>query len=145
MKKADLKQELYTKIKDGVEYERFHNAVKNDPTNVLRYVDEKENDKLFGTKQTHPFYYYPNTQDRFRTEIDEAKNVLAMFDVPAYKFVGTNDIDELRSMMYGIEHGLLKVIKNRKLIKDIFNNEEKSLEDKAEELHRLYLECKSKM
>ena len=68
-----------------------------------------------------------------------------MFDVPAYKFVGTNDIDELRSMMYGIEHGLLKVIKNRKLIKDIFNNEEKSLEDKAEELHRLYLECKSKM
>ena len=137
--------ERYTKIKDGVEYERFHNAVKNDPTNVLRYVDEKENDKLFGTKQTHPFYYYPNTQDRFRTEIDEAKNVLAMFDVPAYKFVGTNDIDELRSMMYGIEHGLLKVIKNRKLIKDIFNNEEKSLEDKAEELHRLYLECKSKM
>lgn len=45
-----------------------------------------------------------------------------MFNVPASKFVGLSDIDELRSMMYGIEHQLLDVIEDRKLIKAIFNN-----------------------
>ena len=53
-----------------------------------------------------------------------------------------NDIDELRSMMYGIEHHLLEVIKDRKFIKAIFNDVGKSLEEKANELHELYLSCK---
>lgn len=65
-----------------------------------------------------------------------------MFNVPASKFVGLSDIDELRSMMYGIEHQLLNVIEDRKLIKAIFNNAGKSLEEKANELHELYLSCK---
>ena len=40
-----------------------------------------------------------------------------MFNVPAYKFVGSSDIDEQRSMMYGIVHQLLNIIEDRKLIK----------------------------
>ena len=51
-----------------------------------------------------------------------------MFNVPASKFVGLSDIDELRSMMYGIEHQLLDVIEDRKLIKAIFNNAGRALE-----------------
>ena len=30
--------ERYTKIKDSVEFERFRNAIKNNPTQILRYV-----------------------------------------------------------------------------------------------------------
>lgn len=40
--------ERYTKIRDGVQYEIFHNAIKNNPAQILRYVDEDENKKLFG-------------------------------------------------------------------------------------------------
>lgn len=136
--------ERYTKIKDSVDYERFRSAIKNTPSKILRYVDEEENNKLFGKASSPmPLYYYPSAEERFSAEIDEAKRVLAMFDVPASKFMELNDIDELRSMMYGIEHNILKVVKDRKVIKSIFNNEEKTLEEKAYELHELYLECKN--
>ncbi len=135
--------ERYTKIRDGVQYEIFHNAIKNNPAQILRYVDEDENKKLFGEQELkQPLYYYPTNDEQFQNEIQEAKEVLAMFNVPASKFVGLSDIDELRSMMYGIEHQLLDVIEDRKLIKAIFNNADKSLEEKANELHELYLSCK---
>lgn len=138
--------ERYTKIRDGVQYEIFHNAIKNNPTQILRYVDEDENKKLFGEQELkQPLYHYPTNDERFQNEIQEAKEVLAMFNVPAFKFVGLSDIDELRSMMYGIEHQLLDVIEDRKLIKAIFNNAGKSLEEKAHELHELYLSCKEKI
>ena len=136
--------ERYTKIRDGVQYEIFHNAIKNNPAQILRYVDEDENKKLFGEQELkQPLYHYPTNDERFQNEIQEAKEVLAMFNVPASKFVGLSDIDELRSMMYGIEHRLLDVIEDRRLIKAIFNNVGKSLEEKAYELHELYLSCKS--
>lgn len=115
--------ERYTKIKDSVEFERFRNAIKNNPTQILRYVDENENKKLFGKQELkQPLYHYPTNDKQFQNEIQEAKEVLAMFNVPASKFVGLSDIDELRSMMYRIEHQLLDVIEDRKLIKAIFNN-----------------------
>lgn len=136
--------ERYTKIRDGVQYEIFHNAIKNNPAQILRYIDEDENKKLFGEQELkQPLYHYPTNDEQFKNEIQEAKEVLAMFNVPASKFVGLSDIDELRSMMYGIEHQLLNVIEDRKLIKAIFNNAGKSLEEKANELHELYLSCKS--
>lgn len=136
--------ERYTKIRDGVQYEIFHNAIKNNPAQILRYIDEDENKKLFGEQELkQPLYHYPTNGEQFKNEIQEAKEVLAMFNVPASKFVGLSDIDELRSMMYGIEHQLLNVIEDRKLIKAIFNNAGKSLEEKANELHELYLSCKS--
>lgn len=135
--------ERYTKIRDGVQYEIFHNAIKNNPAQILRYIDEDENKKLFGEQELkQPLYHYPTNDEQFKNEIQEAKEVLAMFNVPASKFVGLSDIDELRSMMYGIEHQLLNVIEDRKLIKAIFNNAGKSLEEKANELHELYLSCK---
>lgn len=135
--------ERYTKIKDSADYERFHYAIKNEPHNILRYVDEEENKKLFGiVSLPMPSYHYPSEEERYRAEIDEAKRVLSMFKVPASKFMEINDIDELRSMMYCIEHDILDVIKDRKIIKEIFNNADKSLDDKANELHKLYLECK---
>lgn len=135
--------ERYTKIKDSVEFERFRNAIKNDSSHILRFVDEDENNKLFGTiTPTIPLCNYSVDRVNFQQEIQEAKEVLAMFNVPAYSFMDLNDIDELRSMMYGIEHHLLEVIKDRKLIKAIFNNVGKSLEEKANELHELYLNCK---
>lgn len=135
--------ERYTKIRDGVQYEIFHNAIKNNPAQILRYIDEDENKKLFGEQELkQPLYHYPTNDEQFKNEIQEAKEVLAMFNVPASKFVGLSDIDELRSMMYGIEHQLLDVIEDRKLIKAIFNNADKSLEEKANELHELYLSCK---
>lgn len=135
--------ERYTKIRDGVQYEIFHNAIKNNSAQILRYVDEDENKKLFGEQELkQPLYHYPTNDERFQNEIQEAKEVLAMFNIPASKFVGLSDIDELRSMMYGIEHQLLDVIEDRKLIKAIFNNADKSLEEKANELHELYLSCK---
>ena len=91
--------------------------------NAYRYVDENENKKLFGKQELkQPLYHYPTNDKQFQNEIQEAKEVLAMFNVPASKFVGLSDIDELRSMMYGIEHQLLDVIEDRKLIKAIFNN-----------------------
>lgn len=90
---------------------------------------------MFGEQELkQPLYHYPTNDERFQNEIQEAKEVLAMFNVPASKFVGLSDIDELRSMMYGIEHQLLDVIEDRKLIKAIFNNAGKSLEEKANEL-----------
>ena len=136
--------ERYTKIRDGVQYEIFHNAIKNNPAQILRYIDEDENKKLFGEQELkQPLYHYPTNDEQFKNEIQEAKEVLAMFNVPASKFVGLSDIDELRSMMYGIEHRLLDVIEDRRLIKAIFNNVGKSLEEKAYELHELYLSCKS--
>lgn len=136
--------ERYTKIKDSVEFERFRNAIKNDSSHILRFVDENENNKLFGTVvSATPLCNYPIDRIKFQQEIQEAKEVLAMFGVPAYKFMDSFDIDELRSMMYGIEHNLLKVIKERKVIKAIFNNTNKTLEDKARELHQLYLSCKN--
>ena len=126
--------ERYTKIRDGVQYEIFHNAIKNNPAQILRYIDEDENKKLFGEQELkQPLYHYPTNDEQFKNEIQEAKEVLAMFNVPASKFVGLSDIDELRSMMYGIEHQLLNVIEDRKLIKAIFNNAGKSLEEKANE------------
>lgn len=135
--------ERYTKIRDGVQYEIFHNAIKNNPAQILRYIDEDENKKLFGEQELkQPLYHYPTNDEQFKNEIQEAKEVLAMFNVPASKFVGLSDIDELRSMMYGIEHQLLNVIEDRKFIKAIFNNAGKSLEEKANELHELYLSCK---
>lgn len=135
--------ERYTKIKDSVEFERFRNAIKNDSSHILRFVDEDENNKLFGTiTPTIPLCNYSVDRVNFQQEIQEAKEVLAMFNVPAYKFMDLNDIDELRSMMYGIEHHLLEVIKDRKFIKAIFNDVGKSLEEKANELHELYLNCK---
>lgn len=136
--------ERYTKIKDSVEFERFRNAVKNDSSHILRFVDENENNKLFGTVvSATSLCNYPIDRIKFQQEIQEAKEVLAMFGVPAYKFMDSFDIDELRSMMYGIEHNLLKVIKEREVIKAIFNNANKTLEDKARELHQLYLSCKN--
>lgn len=136
--------ERYTKIKDSVEFERFRNAIKNDSSHILRFVDENENNKLFCTVvSATPLCNYPIDRIKFQQEIQEAKEVLAMFGVPAYKFMDSFDIDELRSMMYGIEHNLLKVIKERKVIKAIFNNTNKTLEDKARELHQLYLSCKN--
>lgn len=138
--------ERYIKIKDSVEFERFRNAIKNDSSHILRFVDEDANNKLFGTViPTTPLYNYPIDRVNFQQEIQEAKEVLAMFNVPAFKFVGLSDIDELRSMMYGIEHCLLDVIEDRQLIKAIFNNSGKSLEEKAHELHELYLSCKEKI
>lgn len=135
--------ERYTKIKDSVEFVRFRNAIKNDSSHILRFVDEDENNKLFGTiTPTIPLCNYSVDRVNFQQEIQEAKEVLAMFNVPAYKFMDLNDIDELRSMMYGIEHHLLEVIKDRKFIKAIFNDVGKSLEEKANELHELYLSCK---
>lgn len=136
--------ERYTKIKDSVEFERFRNAIRNDSSHILRFVDEDENNKLFGTViPATPLCNYPIDRIKFQQEIQEAKEVLAMFGVPAYKFMDSFDIDELRSMMYGIEHNLLKVIKERDVIKAIFNNTNKTLEDKARELHELYLSCKN--
>lgn len=135
--------ERYTKIKDSADYERFRYAVKNDPKNVLKFVDEEENNRLFGTVPISvPFYHYPNPEERFRAEIEEAKRVLSMFNVPACDFMEIYDIDELRSMMYSIEHDILEVIKDRQLIKNIFNNDNKTLAEKAKELHQLYLACK---
>ena len=136
--------ERYTKIKDSVEFERFRNAIRNDSSHILRFVDENENNKLFGTVIPATLLCnYPIDRIKFQQEIQEAKEVLAMFGVPAYKFMDSFDIDELRSMMYGIEHNLLKVIKERDVIKAIFNNTNKTLEDKARELHELYLSCKN--
>lgn len=142
---ADVEMvERYTKIKNSVDYEQFHNAIKYSPSQVLKYVDEDENIKLFGEsrRENQNLIQYNNC---FQTEIEEAKWVLAMFNVPAYRFADVYDIDELRSMMYCIEHALLKVIPNRKLIKAIFNDDNKSLEDKAKELHELYIECGGKI
>lgn len=136
--------ERYTKIRDGVQYEVFRKAVKDNPAQILRYVDEDENKKMFGIQEPKQSSSYSLTNDvRFKDEIQEAKEVLAMFDVPAYNFMELQDIDELRSMMYRIEGKLLNVIEDRKVIKAIFNNAGKSLAEKARELHELYLNCKS--
>lgn len=136
--------ERYTKIRDGVQYEIFCNAVKNTPNKILKYVDADENKKLFGTQEPKQSSSYSLTNDvRFKDEIQEAKEVLAMFGVPAYNFMESQDIDELRSMMYSIEGKLLDIIEDRKVIKAIFNNAGKSLAEKARELHELYLNCES--
>lgn len=134
--------QLYTKIKSSVEYEFFRNGIKKNPEKMLRYVDEDENRKLFESITPMIPCQPLNSQGKYSQEISEAKELLTMFGINPLDFMDCYDIDELRSQMYRIEGQLLNVIEDRSLIKEIFNNENKRLKEKAEDLHNLFVACK---
>lgn len=81
--------------------------------------------------------------DGIQQSIEEAKQVLAMINsIPAYKYIHINDIAEIWGLVREQEMKLYNYNIKRETIKQIYNANNKSFEDKAMALHEIYMAAK---
>lgn len=105
------------------------------------------NSELFAMNTTKEVIIEPQQQEsvqqhRHQDTINEAKEVLSMLRVDPSLFYDENDVSSLWRMVTNVEHELLECGIDYKIVKEIFN-ENKTLRERADILHQIYLEAKA--
>jgi len=87
--------------------------------------------------------FTPNTDNDL---VQEAKEVLTYLGADSFDFQDINDIDELHRLLYGqYESKILDLGVDYKLVKEIYNNKDKTLRERHNELQNLIEQIKSKI